>query len=58
MSALRRQWLWPVVLAVATVFGLLSALLGEHGIWRMLCWIALACPLGTIAWCVVAPRRR
>ncbi|MFL9499056.1 hypothetical protein ACJMQP_03260 [Rhodopseudomonas palustris] len=48
MSALRRQWLWPIVLALSTLFGLLAALIGEGGIWRALCWVALALPLGTI----------
>lgn len=49
MSALRRQWLWPIVLAAATVFGLLAALIGEGGVWRTLSWGALALPLMTIA---------
>ncbi|MCG6206048.1 hypothetical protein LPW26_15465 [Rhodopseudomonas sp. HC1] len=58
MSAAGRQWLWPIALAAATLFGLLSALAGDHGIWRGLCWIALALPLLTIAWCASAARRR
>lgn len=41
----RRQWGWPAVLAVLTMFGLLSALLGQGGIWWVLSWIALALPL-------------
>ncbi|WP_398472496.1 hypothetical protein [Tardiphaga sp.] len=45
MSAFRRQWLWPIVLAVATVFGLLAALVGENGIWWALSWMMLATPL-------------
>ncbi|NEW91379.1 hypothetical protein [Rhodopseudomonas sp. BR0M22] len=56
MSAFRRQWLWPVALAASTVFGLLTALIGEGGLWWLLCWVALATPLVTIALCVV--RRR
>jgi hypothetical protein len=35
-------WRWPVLLALLTVFGLLSALLGQHGIWLWLSWVALA----------------
>ncbi|WP_022720209.1 hypothetical protein [Rhodopseudomonas sp. B29] len=58
MSTLRRQWQWPIALAGATVFGLLSALIGEGGVWWSLCWIALASPLVAIAWCVAAARRR
>ena len=56
MSALRRQWLWRVALAASTGFGLLAALIGEGGLWWLLCWGALALPLATIALCVV--RRR
>jgi hypothetical protein len=39
-----RQWIGPVVLAVITVAGLLSALIGEGGIWWMVSWVALAVP--------------
>jgi hypothetical protein len=42
-------WRWPCGLAVLTVFGLLSALLGQGGIWWILSWIALAIPLVVIA---------
>jgi len=38
-----------IVLAVITMYGLLSALLGD-GIWDALSWIALAVPLGVIVW--------
>lgn len=49
---LSQIWRWPVVLAVLTVFGLLSALLGQGGVWWVLSWIALAIPLLVIvaAW--------
>jgi hypothetical protein len=43
-------WRWPVVLAVLTVTGLLSALLGQQGVWWVLSWVTLATPLGAIAW--------
>lgn len=56
MSALRRQWLWPIALAASTLCGLLSALAGEGGLWWLLCWVALGVPLMTIALCVA--RRR
>jgi hypothetical protein len=34
-------WRWPLVLAGLTLFGLLSALLGEGGVWWVLSWAAL-----------------
>lgn len=57
MSAFRRQWLWPIVLAASSVFGLLAALIGEGGIWWALCWLTLALPLLTILSCVASRRR-
>lgn len=39
----------PLVLAAITVYGLLSALLGD-GLWDELSWVALAVPLGVIVW--------
>jgi hypothetical protein len=40
-----RQWGWPIGLAILMLFGLLSALLGQGGIWWVLSWLALACPM-------------
>ncbi|HEY0236946.1 MAG TPA: hypothetical protein VGC86_18105 [Afipia sp.] len=45
-------WRWPALLAILTVFGLISALLGQGGLWWALSWIALAIPLAVIAACV------
>lgn len=45
-----RVWRWPVVLALLTLFGLLSALLGQGGIWWVLSWITLAIPLVLIVY--------
>lgn len=42
-------WRWPVVLAAPTMLGLLSALLGQGGLWWAASWIALATPLIVIA---------
>jgi len=53
MSDLRRVWSWPLALAGLTVFGLLSALLGEGGVWWGLSWLSLVMPLGAIVFCVV-----
>jgi hypothetical protein len=46
-------WSWPLVLAVLMLFGLLSALLGEGGLWWVLSWLALSVPLMVIAYCVI-----
>lgn len=46
-------WRWPLLMAVLTVVGLVSALLGEGGVWWGLSWIALAIPLAVMAFCVV-----
>ncbi|WP_027555581.1 hypothetical protein [Bradyrhizobium sp. Cp5.3] len=45
-------WRWPALLAVLSVFGLLSALLGQEGLWLPLSWAALATPLVVAAICV------
>ena len=42
-------WRWPILLAMVTIFGLLSALLGQGGVWWVLSWIALATPLAVTA---------
>jgi hypothetical protein len=46
------------MLAVMTLFGLLSALLGQGGIWWILSWIALAAPVLTVLCCGVRATRR
>jgi hypothetical protein len=38
----------PFVLALLILFGLLSALVGEEGVWLWLSWTALAIPIGII----------
>lgn len=47
-----RIWRWPAALAVLVTFGLLSALLGQGGIWWVLSWITLAMPLAVIGICI------
>ena len=53
MKLFGKVWRWPLLLAALTIFGLLSALLGEEGVWRVLSWLALATPLVVIAVCMV-----
>ncbi|MDB5654624.1 MAG: hypothetical protein JWQ94_2237 [Tardiphaga sp.] len=50
-------WRWPAALALLTVFGLVSALIGHGGIWWVLSWTALALPLVVAAVCVRRRRR-
>jgi hypothetical protein len=49
-------WRWPAFLAALTIFGLLSALLGEGGVWWGLSWATLAVPLLVIAICLTRKR--
>jgi hypothetical protein len=51
-------WRWPIGLAVLTLFGLLSALLGQHGAWHWLSWAALTIPLAVITGHVARPNCR
>lgn len=46
-------WSWPIALGLLTAFGLLSALLGQHGIWLALSWAALSIPLIVMVACVL-----
>jgi hypothetical protein len=48
--SLRQIWRWPALLALLTIFGLISALIGQTGFWWALSWIALAAPLAVIIW--------
>lgn len=48
-------WGWPLVFAALSVLGLLSALLGQGGVWWILSWITLAAPLAAIIWFVSRP---
>ncbi len=48
-------WRWPSLLAALIAFGLLSALIGQGGVWWMLSWTALATPLAVI---VISLQRR
>jgi hypothetical protein len=45
-------WRWPTILAGLTTAGLLSALLGQRGIWLVISWALLAIPLAVIVGCV------
>ncbi|MBB2199470.1 hypothetical protein HLH44_18870 [Gluconacetobacter sp. 1c LMG 22058] len=51
-------WPWPITLGLLTTFGLLSALLGQHGIWLALSWVALSIPLVVTVVCLLRAWRR
>lgn len=51
-------WPWPIALGLLTTFGLLSALLGQHGIWLALSWAALSIPLIVTVICLIRAWRR
>jgi hypothetical protein len=50
-------WRWPAAIALLTIFGLLSALLGQGGVWWVLSWVALAVPLALILYFIHMRRR-
>jgi hypothetical protein len=43
---------WPLLLAVITVAGLLSALFGDDG-WDVISWVLLSVPVLLIFWLMV-----
>lgn len=49
-------WRMPVMLAVSSIFGLISALLGD-GFWDVLSWVSLGWPVAIMIWFgVMRPR--
>ena len=50
-------FLVPVILAVLSGVGLISALLGD-GVWDGLSWLALSVPIVVVIWFALLPRRR
>ena len=50
-------WFAPILLALLTAVGLLSALLGD-GFWDMLSWLALGAPVAVVIWFVAKPTPR
>ncbi|WP_029335965.1 hypothetical protein [Komagataeibacter europaeus] len=51
-------WPWPIALGLLTAFGLLSALLGQHGVWLALSWASLSIPLIVTVICLIRAWRR
>lgn len=46
-------WPWPIALGLLTTFGLLSALLGQHGVWLALSWATLSIPFIVTVICLI-----
>ncbi len=51
-----RIWFAPFVLAIASMLGLVSALLGD-GAYDRLAWLGLGAPVASIAWALAWRRR-
>jgi membrane protein implicated in regulation of membrane protease activity len=49
----RRVFGIPILIGVAILFGLLSALLGEGVAWHVGAWLALSAPIVLLVWCYV-----
>lgn len=56
MSSFRRQWLWPIVLAVVTIAGVIAALVGESGLWWASSWLMMSVPLVVMAYYLMAAK--
>lgn len=54
--ARRSVWRIPLLLALLSVVGLLSALLGDD-VWDALSWAALGAPVAVIVWKIATPVR-
>ena len=46
----RKVWTIPLVLAALTLLGLVSALLGEDKVWKVIAWTALGVPVAVGLW--------
>jgi hypothetical protein len=49
-SIARGTWTAPLLLAIISLLGLLSALLGEEQTWKIVAWMALSVPVLTTIW--------
>ncbi|HET6223908.1 MAG TPA: hypothetical protein VFE11_17155 [Dongiaceae bacterium] len=54
--SVRRVFAIPLLLAVLSAIGLLSALLGDN-FWDALSWLGLGVPVAVILWFVARPER-
>lgn len=54
-QSLGRTFAWPIVIALASLIGLVSALAGD-GIEDVVAWLGLALPIAAVAWAMCARR--
>lgn len=54
-SNLRRVWTVPIVVAVASLVGLIAGLLGD-GVLDWIAWIGLGAVVAVLAWALAARR--
>jgi len=47
----------PLIIAVLSIFGLISALLGQGGVWYWLSWLTLSLPIILILIFALRPQR-
>ncbi|TZF84101.1 hypothetical protein FW774_11720 [Pedobacter sp. BS3] len=47
-----KVWGIPVILAILSIFGLLSALIGDN-FWDVLSWVTLGIPVAVMAWFLI-----
>ncbi|ULU24084.1 hypothetical protein [Dyella terrae] len=52
----RKVWGVPLLLSALTLIGLLSALLGEHVVWKTMGWLSLTVPVAAGLW-LARPRK-
>jgi len=54
-QSLTRMFAWPIVIALASIIGLVSALAGD-GIEDVVAWLGLALPIVVFCWAMHARR--
>jgi hypothetical protein len=56
-SILSSTWTIPVIVFVLSIFGLLSALIGD-AIWDVLSWLTLGVPVILMSWSLLKPAEK
>jgi len=56
MSLFLKVWGYPILIGFLSIFGLLSALIGDD-MWDVLSWFALGVPVVLMGWFMLYKRR-